>query len=146
MDWLLVAQYAVQYGPLIKTAIDEALSNDDLITKVRKVAGPFAPLLEQIGGMWFPNAKPELHIAAVVMTSFDPSVAKWIQGSMNLLVTPSPNLTVDGIYGPKTRAAVTVFETQQGLTPDGWAGRIVQGVIDTLMAKLQPQAASLPAP
>jgi peptidoglycan hydrolase-like protein with peptidoglycan-binding domain len=77
------------------------------------------------------------------MTSFDPNITIWIQGGMNLLVTPSPNLTVDGIYGPLTRKAVQDFQTQQGLTPDGWAGRLTQGLIDALMAKLQPQAASL---
>ncbi len=146
MDWLLVAQYAIQYGPALKTAIDEALSNDDLVTKVQKIAGPFAPLLEKIGGSLFPAAKPGLHIAAVVMTSFDPSTTKWVQGSMNLLVTPSPNLTVDGLYGAKTRAAVQAFQTQNGIAVDGWAGRLTQGLIDALMAKLQPQAASLPTP
>ena len=136
MDWLLVAQYAIQYGPLLKTAIDEAMSNDDLVTKVRKIAGPFAPLLEQIGGMWFPNAKPELHIAAVVMSSFDPNVTVWVQTSMNSLVTPSPNLKVDGIYGPLTRAAVSAYQAQLGLPADGWAGRLTQAAIDMAMSKV----------
>src|SRR5882757_5687219 len=105
-DPFLILQYAIQYGPGIKAAIDEAISNDDLITKIRKIAGPFAPLLEQLGGTWFPQAKPALHIAAAAMAAFDPSVTKWLQGSLNVLLVPSPNLRVDGVYGAGTRAAV----------------------------------------
>jgi peptidoglycan hydrolase-like protein with peptidoglycan-binding domain len=144
MDWLLVAQYAIQYGPLLKTAIDEALSNDDLMTKIAKLTGPFAPLLEQLGSQLFPNAKPELHAVAAVMAAFDPSTTKWLQGSLNLLLTPSPNLVVDGLYGPATRAAVTAYQTQLGLTPDGWAGRLTQAAIDLALGKSQPSALSLP--
>jgi len=136
MDWLLIAQYAVQYGPLLKMAIDEALSNDDLVTKISKLAGPFAPLLEQIGAQLFPNAKPEFHAAAAVMAAFDPSTTKWLQGSLNHLVVPSPNLEVDGLYGPMTRAAVKAYQTQLGLEPDGWAGRLTQAAIDLAMSKV----------
>jgi len=144
LDWLLIAQYAVQYGPLLKMAIDEAMSNDDLVTKVRKLAGPFAPLLEQIGGQLFPNVKPELHIAASVMAAFDPNITKWVQSSLNVLVTPSPNLEVDGLYGPLTRAAVSAYQTQLGLPADGWAGRLTQAAIDMAMSKVPMTTVPVP--
>lgn len=144
MDPFLILQYSIQYGPLIKAAIDESMSNDDLITKIRKIAGPFAPLLEQIGGTWFPQAKPALHIAAAAMAAFDPSVTKWLQGGLNVLLSPSPNLRVDGVYGAATRNAVIAYQTQMGLSVDGWAGRLTQAAIDAALAKYAP--AAIPPP
>ena len=136
MDWFTIISLTMQYGPIVKSIIDEAVSNDDIVTKIRKLAGPLAPLLETIGGQLFPAAKPALHIAAGAMAAFDPNVTKWIQGSLNVILTPSPNLTVDGLTGPKTRAAITQFQTQLGLTPDGWAGQLTQAALTAAMAKL----------
>ncbi len=139
--WLQAAGYAIQYGPLLKDAIDEAASNDDLVTKARKIAGPFFPILEQIGGLWFPQAKPALRAAAAIMTSFDPNVTKWLQTSLNTLVVPSPNLTVDGLNGPKTQAAVKAFQTQAGMADvDGWAGTLTRMAIDGALAALQQKS------
>jgi len=55
---------------------------------------------------------------------------------LNKLVTPSPNLVVDGIYGPKTREAVEAAQKKLGVTVDGWAGEITQGAIQTALSKL----------
>ncbi len=135
MDWFTIIPLVIRYGPIIKDIIDEATSNDDIVTKIKKLAGPLAPLLEQIGGQMFPAAKPALHIAAAAMSSFDPSVTKWVQGSLNLVLAPSPNLTVDGIAGPKTRAAIVQFQTQMDLDVDGWAGVLTQAALTAAMAK-----------
>jgi peptidoglycan hydrolase-like protein with peptidoglycan-binding domain len=49
-----------------------------------------------------------------------------------LLRARGHNLTVDGIFGPATEAAVKAFQTGQGITPDGilspqtWAALIIQ--------------------
>jgi murein L,D-transpeptidase YcbB/YkuD len=49
----------------------------------------------------------------------------WLQTSLDKL---GYHLQVDGEYGDHTKAAVTRFQTNHGLTVDGWAG------IETVMA------------
>lgn len=141
MDPLTIMQLAIQYGPLIKDAIDSAWSNDDLATKVKKIAGPLAPIIEQIGAKLFPKAAKELHIVGGVVAAFDPNVTKWLQGAMNSVNTPSPNLVVDGIYGARTRAAVEQLQKQLGLVVDGLAGTITRAALDALLAKQQTKPA-----
>ena len=133
MDYLALLQAAIKYGPLVKGILDEALTNHDVVTKVKEMSAPLASVFANIGASFFPKVAPELHVAAVVTAAFDPNITKWVQGSINQLVTPSPNLLVDGVYGPRTRAAVEVLQAQLGLTVDGWAGQITQGVIGKLL-------------
>lgn len=45
-----------------------------------------------------------------------------IQTALNKSVEPSPNLPVDGNYGPATAVAVAAFQTAQNLDVDGWVG------------------------
>ncbi len=45
-----------------------------------------------------------------------------IQEYLNLLVNPSPNLSVDGRFGQRTADALKRFQTAQGLTADGVVG------------------------
>src|SRR5580765_7138587 len=122
MDWLSIIQLAMQWGPTVKGIIDEASTNDAITTKIQTVAPALAGVLEQIGGQFFPQAAPALHIAAAAIAAFDPNTTKWIQNACNSFLTPSPNLVVDGQYVPKTKAAVIALQTQLGLTPDGVAG------------------------
>lgn len=137
MDPLSVFNLALRLAPYIgqfKDAIDEATSNDDLVTKIGKVATPFVPLLEQLGQQFFPQAASQIHIAAVVMSQFDPSTTKWLQKSLNQLLAPSPNLVVDGQYGPRTKAAVEQLQAKLGLKVDGWAGQLTQAAIKAALA------------
>jgi len=137
MDPFTILTLALRYGPIVKGLIDEATSNQDLTSKLKASAAPLASLLEGIGAQFFPKVAPELHIAAVAMASFDPSVTKWLQRSLNQLVTPSPNLVVDGQYGPRTRAAVEAIQTQLSLKIDGFAGQLTQAAIAAMLARLQ---------
>lgn len=47
-----------------------------------------------------------------------------IQGYLNRLNTPSPNLATDGNFGQRTRQAVIAFQFAQGLSADGVIGNI----------------------
>src|SRR5262249_6301138 len=46
----------------------------------------------------------------------------WVQDSLNKLKIADPPLVVDGNYGRLTRAAVTQFQQQAGITADGLVG------------------------
>jgi hypothetical protein len=145
MDPMLILQLAVQYGPLIKQIIDGALSNTDIVTKITTEAKPIASLLESIGAQFFPKAAPTLHIVGAVVAAFDPNTTKWLQGALNALLTPSPNLVVDGIYGNLTKAAVEQLQTQLGLKVDGIAGEITKAAITLALSKLPNFNAAPPA-
>jgi peptidoglycan hydrolase-like protein with peptidoglycan-binding domain len=142
IDALTLIQLAIKYGPIIKEVIDVASSNEDLIARVKRVAAPLIPFLEDIGAKLFPKASPSLHIVGGILSAFDPNLTKWLQGSINTLVTPSPNLAVDGLYGPQTRAAVEKIQKQLNLLVDGIAGSITQAAIQSALAKLEQQKAN----
>jgi peptidoglycan hydrolase-like protein with peptidoglycan-binding domain len=146
MDPLQIIQLVFQYGPMVKEIIDEALTNEDLITKITHLSKPLANLLTDIGSKFFPKAAADLHLVGGAIAAFDPNVTKWLQGSLNVLVVPSPNLVVDGIYGQKTRDAVEALQKQLGLTMDGLAGQITQAAISAAMAHLPNLTPPIPAP
>ena len=135
MDWLAIVQTLIQFASPVKGILDQADTNNGVVGAIKNLAGPVAGILEQIGASLFPKVAPEFHIAAAAMATFDPNITKWIQGALNKLVTPSPPLVVDGIYGPMTREAVSQFQANNGLVVDGWSGRITQGLLDTLLTK-----------
>ncbi len=135
MDWLALIPTLISAASAIKTIVDVANSNADVVSKIQQAMPTLADALEKYGGDFFPKAKPELRIAAAAMTAFDPDVTKWLQGSMNALLNPSPNLKVDGSYGPKTKAAVERLQEQLGLSVDGWNGNLTQAAIMAALAK-----------
>lgn len=129
MNILAIIQLAASLAPTVKSILDAASGNESIVTKIKEVSAPLADILETVGEMLFPKAAPALRVAAGAMAAFDPDVTKWLQGSLNVLVEPSPNLAVDGRYGPKTRAAVEQLQTKLGLRVDGWAGSLTQAAI-----------------
>lgn len=133
MDWLNILGLVIQYAPQVKQIIDEATSNDDITTKITQLSSPLASAIEGIGASLFPKAAPTLHLVAGAIATFDPNVTIWLQKSLNTLVTPAPNLTVDGIYGGQTKVAVEALQTKLGLSVDGIAGQITQAAIQVAL-------------
>lgn len=135
MNVLSIVQLVAGLAPTVKSILDVATGNASIVEKIKEVSAPLAGILETVGEALFPKAAPALRIAAGAMAAFDPDITKWIQKSLNLLLDPSPNLEVDGLYGPKTRAAVEQLQESLGLTVDGWAGSITQAAIAGSLAK-----------
>lgn len=134
MDVLAIVQLAASLAPTVKSILDAATGNESIVTKIKDISAPLAGILETVGETLFPKAAPALRVAAGAMAAFDPDVTKWLQGSLNALVDPSPNLVVDGLYGPKTRAAVELLQAKYGLRIDGWAGTLTQAAIASALA------------
>jgi len=134
MDVIAIIRLAVGLAPTVKSILDAATGNESIVAKIKDISAPLAGILETVGETLFPKAAPALRIAAGAMAAFDPDVTKWLQGSLNSLLDPSPNLIVDGLYGPKTRAAVEQLQTKFGLRVDGWAGSLTQAAIASALA------------
>ena len=132
-----VIQLAIMYGPTLTSIFEEVTSNDSLLTKIEKEAPAIGPLIAQLGAEFFPTAAPTLQKVGAVVAAFSPDYTKWLQGALNVLLTPSPNLTVDGMYGPKTKAAIQQLQAKLGLTPDGIAGKITQAAIEKALGALK---------
>lgn len=136
MDYLAIFQLAMKYGPIVKGILDIAISNADVVAKLKEMAAPVAEALEGIGATLFPKAAPEIHAVGGAIAAFDPDTKKWLQGGLNAVMKPSPNLEVDGFIGPKTKAAVEQFQKDHGLVVDGLPGQITQGVLGQVLANL----------
>ena len=52
-----------------------------------------------------------------------------LQTQLNLKGAPSPNLRVDGMFGPVTRAAVIAFQQRARLSPDGIVGPLTHAAL-----------------
>ena len=137
MSVLSVIQLAAGLMPTVKGILDAATSNESIVAKIKDVSAPLAGVLDEVGAFLFPKVAPGLHVAAGAVAAFDPDVTKWLQGSLNVLLDPSPNLVVDGRYGPMTRDAVERLQAKLGLKVDGWAGEITKAAIAAALAKLR---------
>lgn len=127
---------------LISTSLQVAGSVKELLDKggvtpqsLEKAAPQIVPQLASLGASLFPKVAPEMQAVAAASATFDPNVTKWLQASLNKLLTPSPNLEVDGIYGLKTKEAVEAAQRMLGIPVDGWAGEITQGAIQAALSK-----------
>lgn len=129
---LTLISTSVQVAGQIKELLDKgSVTQQSLETAVPQIV----PQLASLGASLFPKVAPELQAVAAASATFDPNVTKWLQGSLNKLLTPSPNLEVDGVYGPKTQEAVEAAQKQLGIPVDGWAGEVTQGAIMAALTK-----------
>jgi lysozyme family protein len=130
---LTLISTALQVAGSIKGSLDQGgVTKQSLQTTVPQII----PQLVNIGAALFPKVAPDMQVVAAASATFDPNVTKWLQTALNKILTPSPNLAVDGVYGPTTREAVEAAQKQLGVTVDGWAGEITQGAIQTALSKM----------
>lgn len=66
---------------------------------------------------------------AVFGAESDPSKIRAVQDALNKLGFANPPLTVDGLVGPKTTAAVLAFQQAKGLSADGIVGPQTEGAL-----------------
>jgi len=129
---LTLISTAVQVAGKVKELLDKGgVTKQSLEATVPQII----PQLASLGASFFPKVAPEMQVVAAASATLDPNVTKWLQASLNKLLTPSPNLEIDGIYGPKTREAVETAQKKLGIPVDGWAGEVTQGAILTAFSK-----------
>jgi lysozyme family protein len=91
------------------------------------------------GTAFFPDVKPDLQVAAGAVLVAPDYVMK-IQQLLNKVMSPSPNLDIDGRLGPKTRAAVIAYQTAKGLTVDAFPGDATRAALEADSVKTTPVA------
>lgn len=138
--WLSLLPLLIQAVPDIQAAWKAATSNTSFGQELTGLAAPLGDLIGNIGAKLFPKAAPTLHTIGGAIAVFNPNYTKWLQGALNQLSPsmnlPNPNLVVDGIYGPKTVAAVEAVQTHLGIVVDGLAGKITQKLLADALAAL----------
>lgn len=102
---------------------------------------PVVGTLADIGSQLFPNLNPTLHAAAAALVVAHPNNTAWAQTSLNLLASTGyfslvKPLVVDGIWGPKTMAAVEAVQAKLGLPVNGFIADAEYTAISSLLAKI----------
>jgi peptidoglycan hydrolase-like protein with peptidoglycan-binding domain len=109
-------------------------SNDSIADRLKQLVPLSVPILEQIAALYFPKIAPQLHSVAGALVG-NPNAVKYLQSALNILVSPSPNLAVDGIYGPRTLAAVHAFQKQNGFDTTGFLSETEDAVLAKLLTE-----------
>jgi murein L,D-transpeptidase YcbB/YkuD len=138
MNLVILLPLLMQALPTIQRILSGASNNQAITANIQQqMPQDIVAALTQIGMQLFPKVSPALQIVAAVLAVYSkPSDIKDLQTALNKLVTPSPNLTVDGVYGANTRDAVEALQKQLGLTIDGVAGHATKAAIAAELAKL----------
>lgn len=82
------------------------------------------------------DARPDLRIGAFG------EMVEALQRTLNARLESSPNLSIDGDFGPATQSAVVMFEEQAGLESDG----VVDPEVWKALGPLQFASAEIPPP
>jgi hypothetical protein len=129
---LTLISTAVQVAGSVKGLLDQGgVTKQSLQTTVPQII----PQLAEIGAALFPKVPAEMQLVAAASATFDPNVTKWLQTALNKLLTPSPNLIVDGVYGPKTREAVEAVRRN-------WASPLMAGLARSRKAQFRQRCRS----
>lgn len=115
--------------PLILKAVDvaqnimadrKAGTGLSTVDTVRKELPDVFNIFQQIGATLFPSVPPSQQPLAAA-TALDIDTVTKLQAALN---ANGAALTVDGHYGPATKAAVLSYQKAHSLTPDEWAGPV----------------------
>jgi murein L,D-transpeptidase YcbB/YkuD len=107
-----------------------------IVNAVTTASPDLIPLLEQIGRAVFPQLSGVNAQSAAGTMIFNSVRTRSLQADLNRLGA-APPLVVDGIYGAATKAAVAKFQSEHGLTVDGWAGHVTTPAIAAAVAALR---------
>lgn len=144
MNWLsLIPSIITLIGeiPAIKSAFDSVATGGIQAVAAVVQKSPLAGTLADIGGQLFPKLSPELHAAAAALVIAHPNNTSWLQSALNVLsstgyITLAAPLVVDGIYGPKTTAALELIQQKLGLPVNGMMVDAEYNAIAALLAKV----------
>lgn len=79
-------------------------------------------------------------MSQLIRTGSTGALVRDLQSVINLVQRPVPALAVDGIFGPKTYAAVIAFQGRSGLKADGLVGPLTsRALIGTVLSMALPQ-------
>lgn len=144
MQWLAILPYVMQlvsYIPSIQKAWESSATGGiQAVTNVIQNT-PVAGTLADIGAALFPKLDSTIHAAAAALVIVHPNNTSWIQSAINVLAStgyvslPAP-LTVDGLYGSKTHAAVIAVQTKLGLPVTGFVADAEYSAISKLIAEV----------
>ena len=156
LNWLTVLlPLAVQFAgmiPAIANAWNTATGNSlqKVATTVTATASPaLLTQLEQMGASAFPNLSPTLHAAAAALLAAEShtGAVAWLQSALNIAESagfvafegnasgPNSALIVDGMFGPRTQAAVLALQAKMGVPTTGMFADAEVSALQALLAK-----------
>lgn len=123
-----------KYGAVIEQLWKLATSNEDFITKVEQLLPSVANVAMQIAQQFFPNEAGTVNKIATTALVFNRTLVIYAQRVCNAastagLISLDAPLEVDGMYGPKTKAAVKKLQGYLGVTVDGIFGKITEAAV-----------------
>jgi peptidoglycan hydrolase-like protein with peptidoglycan-binding domain len=133
MNMLALIPLFLQYGTIIESAWQASTSNEDFIARLKTaVPGDVLTVALQIAQSFFPGMQGTNQTLAGVLGVFNPTLIKYAQTACNLILNLSPPLVVDGIYGPKTEAAIKSLQQNLGVSVDGLFGKVTEAAVKKL--------------
>ena len=145
MNWALVIPLLL---PLFQTLsnIYSASTGGGLAkiaTAFEGAASTLTTELTSIGSVLFPSLSPTLHAAAAALLAAESqkisggvattAAVGWVQAALNLV--EKAGLVVDGIYGPKTQAAILAFQKSLGIPATGTIDNAEIAALQAVLAK-----------
>ncbi len=144
MNWTLVIQLISGLMGLVPQIVSawNSAPQKGLAGVGRVIANTsVVPQLTELGAVLFPKLSPELHAAAAALVVAHPDNTSWVQSALNVVastgyITLTAQLATDGIYGPKTKAAVEQVQSKLNLAMTGFVGDVEYNAIAALLSKV----------
>lgn len=132
LSYLQMIPLYLKYGQQVTDIWNAAKTNDDFMVKVQKMLPMVAKAAHEMSGTFLPDVASTVQEIAAAALTFNTELVKYAQRACNQILDLKPPLDVDGMYGPKTTAAVKQLQKQLGLTPDGWFGKLTEAAVKKL--------------